>query len=148
MLMPAAHALGKDPLTEELRKLLPATNELKAQLRSIARAQEKILASLTDSSAKTRGLGSDPLPGSLANLEIMLEALGTTQTSLQEHATATEVFLLRFDKMLADLGQRITQLSQPSGLGLLRWTLGVSLAVIILLTFGLIGMASHSYLIG
>jgi hypothetical protein len=143
-LAPGPQAFGGDPLVGDLRRVLPAINELKAQLRVLARGQEKLLAAFGGTSAKSPVPAKDAT-GSLANIEDMLGALSSTQTGLQEHATATEVFLMRFDKLLTDLDQRVTDLSRPKGLSLQRWTLSVSLIAIVLLVAGIFVMGFLTY---
>jgi hypothetical protein len=146
-LLPSARALGEDPLTIDLRKLLPATNELKAQLRVIARAQEKVISSIESVGVRRNGPNADFGPGSLVKIETMLEALLSTQSDLQEHTRCTEIFLMRFDKILSELDTRVTKLSEPKGLILLRWTLGLSVTVITILAFGLLASVYRGWFI-
>jgi hypothetical protein len=145
LLLPAASALGGDPLASDLRKILPATNELKAQLRVIARGQEKLLAKLADPGTESGSTAEDVRTGSLARIEDMLGNLNRTLTALQEHSSAAEVFLLRFDKVLSELDQRVTKLTEPAGRSLLRITLGVTLAVIAALACGLLALVYRYY---
>jgi hypothetical protein len=146
VLLPGLQALGGDPLSNELRKILPATAELKAQLRALARGQERLQASLGEI-GQGRGGGAEPAAGSLARIEELLEAMSGANEDLREHAKATEVFLTRFDKLLSDLDKRMTRFEEPKGLALLRWTLGLSLAIMALLAFGLLAVVYHSYFV-
>jgi hypothetical protein len=119
---------------------------LKAQLRALARAQERLQASLNE--AVNKGGGNLPESRStLVKIEEMLETVASVQADLREHATATEVFLTRFDKLLCDLDHRVTQLNQPPKTTMLRWTLGLSLIASILFAACLLAFVYSGYFV-